>query len=299
MGFGFTSNNGIELMLKQALLKEGISFQEQYRIYQKGDYTNPRYVADFYLTHGDRSLIVECDGFSFHSSDKDIERDIARDEWLKRNGYKQIMHFTTHQIKFEMQTVILNIKNALGIEKVERRRLKFKGKRIRKSPILNLDDKSLHEVNVYYDHVVRGNEMIVSYRFADVTKNYVSEIRKRVVHNVPTKMDGDVALLTVLKDLKKSAQLTIYCQSEFLTDHFNFFASENQNEILKKIAEILHKNNYLFKHINCTRDDSYYRNIQTERIYLRELHSYCMQYFAQKSRLESQTPSMDFSDLMS
>ena len=272
MGFGFTSNNGIELMLKQALLKEGISFQEQYRIYQKGDYTNPRYVADFYLTHGDRSLIVECDGFSFHSSDKDIERDI---------------------------TVILNIKNALGIEKVERRRLKFKGKRIRKSPILNLDDKSLHEVNVYYDHVVRGSEMIVSYRFADVTKNYVSEIKKRVVHNVPIKMDGDVALLTVLKDLRKSAQLMIYCQSEFLTDHFNFFASENQNEILKKIAEILHKNNYLFKYINCTRDDSYYQNIQTERIYLRELHSYCMQYFAQKSRLESQTPSMDFSDLMS
>ena len=116
MGFGFSSDTKIELRLRDVLIKEKIPFQEQYRIYKKGD-LNPKYVVDFYIEFNQKDLIIECDGFSYHTSDFDIERDIKRERWLKENGYKNILRFTTNQIIYEIHIVIRRIKDKLGIKK--------------------------------------------------------------------------------------------------------------------------------------------------------------------------------------
>ena len=115
MGILLDSSTPIELLLKNALLKENLEFREQQRIYERGNDLQPKYVVDFVVVFRDVSVIVECDGQAYHSSDADVRRDTARDCWLKRRGHKAVLHFTTHQLRYEMRTVILTIKHHLGI----------------------------------------------------------------------------------------------------------------------------------------------------------------------------------------
>lgn len=176
MGYGFSSDTKIELRLKEALFKEKIPFQEQYRIYQKGDLT-PKYVVDFYIEFNGNDLIVECDGFSYHTSDFDIKRDIRREEWLKQNGYENIIRFTSTQILNEVQVVIKRIKDKLGIEKYSKQQLKFNGKKTKKDYVFNVSAQNLHSVILYYYYLQIKDKMIVAYKFHDVTKNAFSDIR--------------------------------------------------------------------------------------------------------------------------
>jgi len=114
------SDSSIELLLKTALRKEKLEFKEQQRIYEKGNDLHPKYVADFVITSRNTSIIVECDGASYHSSDFDVQRDIERDRWLRSRGYKRVLHFSAYQLRYEMETVILNIKHELGLVNIPR-----------------------------------------------------------------------------------------------------------------------------------------------------------------------------------
>lgn len=197
MGFGFYSDTKIELRLIDALIKEKIPFQEQYRIYKKGD-LNPKYVVDFYIEFNQKDLIIECDGFSYHTSDFDVERDIKRERWLKENGYRNILRFTTNQIINEIHIVIRRIKYKLGIEKYSKQQLKFKGKQIRKDYVINVDEAKLHDVTLYYDYLQINEDVFVAYKFHDVTKNIFSDMRIKRIVKAPLKRGGDAALLLVL-----------------------------------------------------------------------------------------------------
>ena len=278
MGFGFTSDAKIELRLRDALIKENIPFKEQYKIYKKGDLA-PKYVVDFYVEFNRRDLIIECDGFSYHTSDFDINRDIIRETWLKENGYKNILRFTTSQIIYEMPVVIRRIKNSLGLEKYSNQLLKFKGKKIRKDFVINIDKENIHKVALYYEYLQMRDEVIIAYKFYDETKNRFSDIRMQRIVNVPPKCGGNIALLVALRALKSSVELLVYCQTEFLVRYFN------QNEVLaveqkelETIFKELKKHNYLFKYINCKRNVSYYENVKNERFILQELKSKVRQY---------------------
>ena len=279
MGFGFSSDTKIELCLRDALIKEKIPFQEQYRIYKKGDF-NPKYVVDFYIEFNQKDLIIECDGFSYHTSDFDVERDIKRERWLKENGYKNILRFTTKQIINEIHIVIRRIKDKLDIEKYSKQQLKFKGKQIRKDYVINVDEVKLHDVTLYYDYLQINEDVFVAYKFHDVTKNIFSDIRIKRIIKAPLKRGGDAALLLVLRALKSSVKLLVYCQTDFLVRYFNDFedlSSVKQKE-LKTILQELRKHNYLFKYINCRRSASYYETVQDERLILQELKSKVIQH---------------------
>ncbi|MBQ3220108.1 MAG: DUF559 domain-containing protein [Clostridia bacterium] len=278
MGFGFTSDTKIELRLRDALIKEKIPFQEQYRIYQKGA-LNPKYVVDFYIEFNQKDLIIECDGFSYHTSDFDIQRDIKREKWLKDNGYKNILRFTTAQILNEMHIVIRRIKEKLEIEKYSKQQLKFKGKQIRKDYVINVLEKSLHSVTLYYDYLQINEGVVVAYKFYDETRKVFSDIRMKRLYNVPHNKGGDMALLIALRALKSSTKLLVYSQTDFLVRYFNDYENLSiQQKGLEIILQELKKHNYLFKYINCRRNASYYDDVGDERLILQELKSKVRQH---------------------
>ncbi|MCM1195067.1 MAG: endonuclease domain-containing protein [Firmicutes bacterium] len=273
-----SESNWLENKLKEALIKNGIQFEEQKRIYEKGDHFHPKYVVDFYLTNGANDLIVECDGFSFHSSDKDVAYGIERDRWLKSRGYKNIIHFTSNQIKYESDTVLAVIKNKLGIAKADKNETKFRGKTRRTKPVINIKNSNLHDVELFYQFITDGDKVYVTYKFRDNTLRKASEERIVNVCNAPTERAGDVALLAALKDLKKSVTLTVYCHSEWLTNYFNgVILRSNAAPLLTKLNDLLRNHNYIFKYLNTTRAADYYFNPQDERLICRELYSRCRQ----------------------
>src|SRR5690606_9160824 len=49
-----------------------------------------RYRVDYLVTDGQNSVIIECDGFRYHSTDDQIENDVKRQLILERMGWKFI-----------------------------------------------------------------------------------------------------------------------------------------------------------------------------------------------------------------
>lgn len=265
------SQTRIELILKSALVNENIPFEEQRRIYEKGQ-LYPKYVVDFLIECNGKTLVVECDGFSYHSSDYDVDKSILRDSWLTKNGYGKVLHFNTYQIKFELEKVILNIKSELNLISVSNDKLKFKGKRIRDSFIINVESDVLHSVDVFYDMAQIGEKVYIVYKYRDNTAKYTSEIRRNFYKNVPIKSGGDFALLVVLSGLKKSANITVYSRWEWIVAYFNgLYKSDKNDPVLNECKRVLTRHNYLFKYLNCARDASFYENPQDERFIFKEL----------------------------
>ena len=87
MAILFESSTHIEFLLKNALIEEGFEFIEQFRIYEGGIFSEVKYVADFLLINEDIRLIVECDGFFYHSGRDKLKKQMVRDNWLQTRGY--------------------------------------------------------------------------------------------------------------------------------------------------------------------------------------------------------------------
>lgn len=280
MAITVTSTTPIELLLKNALQKENLNFKEQYRIYEKENSYHPKYVADFLVTFQGKSVIVECDGFSCHSSDFDVVRDLQRDNWLKQHGYGNVLHFTAFQLRHEINTVLLIIKQNLGIVNVPKSKLKFKGKKVRKSYITNnLNSDKLHNVTLYYSYTQVKDQVWIVYKFQDNTLNRFSEERIKSFYNVPDKLGNELSIYIALKDLKKSVNLLIYSSSDWLTAYLNQFVQAKQDSysLLPQIDEVLKTHNYFAKHINTNRDTSYYEHPSQAQFIVHELHSRCLQ----------------------
>jgi very-short-patch-repair endonuclease len=60
-----------------------------------------------------RNLIVEVDGYAFHSSRRSFERDRRRDVELVTAGYR-VLHFTRRQITDEPEALIATLAAALA-----------------------------------------------------------------------------------------------------------------------------------------------------------------------------------------
>ena len=275
------SSSSIELLLKAALQQEGLEFREQQRIYEKLSDLSPKYVVDFVITFQKTSIIVECDGTEYHASDVDVQRDIERDQWLRKQGYKKVLHFTSFQLKYEMKTVILTIKHNLGILNATKSQLRFRGRSIRKESICNNNKSTsnLHKVTLYYSYKQLEDRVWLAYKFEDTTLNKFSEERVKVFYNVPDKFGSQLAIYTALKDLKRSVDLTIYCSSSWLTAYLNKLVESKSasQPLLGKTREELSKHNYLCKYINISRDFNYYEELSKERLIIHELQSRCRQ----------------------
>lgn len=276
-----------------ALIKNKINFQEQKMFYEKPGDIYPKYVVDFYLTNNQRNLIVECDGFSFHSSDKDINRDIVRDQWFRQRKYS-VKRFTKYQIEHELNTVILIIKKELGLEQVSKKQIRFYGKKIAHDYIYNVSDKNLHNVELFYYGVNIKQNLFVSYKFRDNTVNKFSEERSYIVKNVPNESSSDLAVYLALRDLKCPTNLIIYCPSEWLTNYFNkIIRSKQEIALLKKTENILQSHNYLFKYINIVRNINYYETVSDERFILEELKSNVNQKIYSKEHVATNVTDYD------
>ena len=83
MAISLQSTSPNELLLRDALTEQGLSFKEQYPIYEGGKFSQPKYFVDFLITYGKKKIIVECDGYTYHTSDYDIDKNIERDNWIK------------------------------------------------------------------------------------------------------------------------------------------------------------------------------------------------------------------------
>jgi len=272
------SSSWLELKLKKALLEEGIQFEEQHRVYEKMTDLQPKYVIDFLVFSGNVKVAVECDGFSFHSSDKDIEYSEQRDLWLKRAGYRTILHFTSNQIKHEMKTVLLVIKHNLGLISAPKKELRFKKTRERKTYIRNIRnvDKDLHKVVLYYTYKQIDKKLWVVYKYQDATLKKFSEERAKVFNNVPDNQGSAVALWIALKDLKRNVELTVHCPSKMICACLNRereFVEKSKS--LMEIEKLLKPHDYLFEYIDTTRSPEYYVTPSTERFILQELQDRC------------------------
>ena len=297
------SSSSIELLLKTALQKEGLEFKEQQRIYERGNDLHPKYVADFVVTAQNLSIIVECDGASYHTSDLDVQRDIERDCWLRSRGYKKVLHFSAYQLRYEMKTVILTIKHHLGLISVPKKQLRFRGKAIRQEIIINVNDPTLklHRVTLYYSYIQLRDRVWLVYKFKDSTLNRFSEERTKIFYNVPDKFGSQLAIYVALKDLKRSVELLVYCSSSWLTAYLNGLVeikSEPQL-LLEKTREELTKHNYLCKYINTHRDYDYYEAPSPERLVIHELQSRCRQLRYGKCKSPVYEEEVDFQQYQS
>ena len=172
MGILFESSTPIEFLLKEALIKENLSFYEQYRIGTGGRFSTVKYVADFLIIYEGIRLIVECDGRAYHSNISQKRKQVERDAWLSKRCYK-ILHFSTEEIKYRMPFVINVIKYTLGM----------------------IDSIPIHKNNnltpygyypkkeytvalfCYYSQLPQG--ICVSYMYEDKTRSIFSEVRQK------------------------------------------------------------------------------------------------------------------------
>lgn len=88
----------IELILKNALEKTSLGYESQVKI--------GRHFIDFLVINEARKIIVECDGRTYHT----IERDSERDKILMKEGYP-ILHFSGSEIYNNVQKCIDAIKS--------------------------------------------------------------------------------------------------------------------------------------------------------------------------------------------
>lgn len=300
MAISLQSTSPNELFLRDALTEQGLSFEEQYPIYEGGKFSQPKYFVDFLITYGKKKIIVECDGYTYHTSDYDIDKNIERDKWIKNKTGIKIIHFTSHQLKNELSVVVAVIKNELCMEKVPKNKLKFRGRKKRTDYIINVDNNNLHKVTLYYDHIQFEDTVWVTYKFEDVTLGKFSDIRMRAFYNVPDKYGRELALMIAMLDLKRSTEILCYCQSEWLVSYLNqekpFKAKFG---ILNKIDELLSNHNYLAKYINIKRDITYYKEPTPELMILTELHSKCKQIRYERLESFSKDAYEDFASFVS
>ena len=217
MAILFESSTYIEELLKKALIKEGLHFEEQYRLYTGGIFSEVKYVADFMLTNNSIRLIVECDGHNYHSADhKQIVKGKERDLWLFKKGY-DVVHFSYDELTRNMPQVIYTIKSRLQIPCAPPTASAINHPHKSTS---KLDDSS-YDVHLFCYYKQTPTELCVVYRYQHVSRNIWSEERKIICTSIPDDMLETTAIYLALLDLKKPVRLKILFSGDIFHDNFN------------------------------------------------------------------------------
>lgn len=269
MGVLFESSTPIEFLLKEALTKENIPFYEQYRIETGGRFSTVKYVADFLIVYGNVRLIVECDGYTYHSSLSKKRKQIERDAWLLKRHYK-VLHFSTEEIKHKMPFVINAIKYKLGM--------------IDRIPTYNtpkfckqhFQDTYPVELICYYSQLPQG--VCVSYIYEDKAREICSEIRHKKCMDVAPGMAETTAIYLALLDLKKNVDVHVFYAGEVFNDRFDVNKTIRSKIVcLQGGSELLRKHQLCFTHINlrARQSDSWLKRYERMKTLKEECLSSC------------------------
>lgn len=276
MAILFESSTHIEFLLKNALIKEGLDFQEQYRVYEGGIFSEVKYVADFLLINENVRLIVECDGFYYHSGIDKLKKQIVRDDWLQTRGYI-IVHFSTVELESNMYGVIQTIKYLLGLPSDTSRII------IKNDNTTNVKQKKQQNVPddlfdvilfCYYRQIPSG--ICVVYKYKSISRNIWSEERKKVCENVPEDMLEITAIYLALLDIKRSVRLKICYNGYIYYDAYD--VSKKFRRYMKRLLggdAILKKNKISTSYVRIY--EEYFRNKTEAQKTIRELRSRCLQ----------------------
>ena len=245
MGILFESSTPIELLLREALKKENLPFYEQYRIGTGGRFSTVKYVADFMIEYENVRLIIECDGYTYHSKVNQKRKLIERDAWLFKHGYK-VLHFSTKEIRHKMPFVINVIKYKLGL--IERISI---DKQNTRSTYYTWTNKVEYTVNLvcYYSQLPQG--VCIAYVYEDKEKGVFSEIRQKRGLDIAADMAEAVSLYLALVDLKKNVNVHVFYAGEVFNNHFDVNKKiRSKFKLLEKGEELLRNHNFQFTHIN-------------------------------------------------
>ena len=204
VGILFESSTPIELLLKSELIKQNLTFNEQYRIYSGDRFSQVVYVADFLVTQGAIRLIIECAGYTYHSGKSRMANQIRRDAWLIQRGYR-ILHFSTNDIKKRMPYVIYSIKEALKPTWIQPQ-INNKGKSIRTSKTIINNE---YEVSMFCYYAQFSCGVCIVYKFKHNKTHVWSGERKILIVNAPSEMLEVSAIYGALCDLKRVVKIHI------------------------------------------------------------------------------------------
>lgn len=270
MGILLESDTYIELLLRKALIAAQIPFQEQYRLYDGQHLEYVKFVADFLITNANTRLIVECDGDTYHTGKTNKKREISRDEWLKKKGYK-VLHFSTYSLEHEMGLVLQTIKYHLGLSSEL-------PKIIKKQSFYQSVSFDV-ELFCYYFQTPKG--VVAVYKFKDCKSNQWSEERKKECIGVPDELIGTVAIYLALLDLKKPVRIKIYYLGR--TNAEDFSVAINFRKRVRKLSaggKILNRNYIAMEYVKQT--ENFHRSTKNPQATMKELRSRCYQLCAHK-----------------
>lgn len=157
----------IEVLMESALKENQISFDKQVSCYGEYTYKNhygyyrkksdvPKYISDFVVCGEKSKIVVECDGFRYHSSNTCKARDAVRDLWMITHGYDDVLRFTSHDIFNHLQSCIRKIKNSLfkmdRIYHLQDEKIYFQPAKIPDSPTKAFVMKTMSEFLTIFAH---------------------------------------------------------------------------------------------------------------------------------------------------
>ena len=285
------SSTYIEELLKEALVKEGLQFEEQYRVYTGGRFSETKYVGDFMLTNGSVRLIVECDGYNYHSSREQMVKAKERDEWLKLKGY-DVVHFSTNELKTNMPNVIYTIKSRLQMQASPPKDLTMNTYSRRISTYNN----TFNDVLLFCYYKQTPTELCMVYRYKHISKNIWSEERKIICTNIPPDMLEITAIYLALLDLKRPVRIQIYFGGDIFYDDFN--VHKKFSSLLKKLNrgdEFLNTLKISLSYVSFRNDFRYKKN--TVQKTMNALRSRCFQ-IARNRNNDSSIRFYDYSNLI-
>ncbi len=198
----------IEKIMEQALKKNGIAYDAQYALYERGSLNswNHKYLLDFVVYGQNSKIVVECDGKDYHSTDEQRAYDTTRDIWTLRHGFDDVLRFTGSEITRNVQSCIEQIKAALqSYDEMYIKRLNkslFDTEKIEESPdrdkvaaivqelfpvfirTTNIETNSLNTAASKSKSILRGYRQAISQNFYNLTEQNIyftlPELRKLV-----------------------------------------------------------------------------------------------------------------------
>lgn len=260
------SGSTIELIMRDALLKENIKFHEQVCIYHKPSDPYPKYTLDFVLLIDDIKICLEVDGEKYHKDSK--AQDAYRDMYILSKGFNDVIRFNGNVIKNNIDSCIKEIRRVMQLHRTanEKKKLRNQGLQIHQS----FDELKIYEIIQIIKIIIQKHKLKRDRNFrAFLNKEQFKKLLSNDLKKYITSIDDYEVYSTYLTALNsKSKLLHLYFSAygyPFLivldfSYNPNFFIEECNPEVLsnEKLIKIII--NFFHNH------QSYINNIKNYRL---------------------------------